>query len=469
GKFVSCSAMEGLSLCLVALATLLVTWLLKLAASSGSSSKAKKPQLLPPGPWTLPIIGSLHHVVSVLPHQRITELCRLYGPVMLLRLGEVPTVVVSSAEAAALVMKTNDLAFANRPRSVTQEIYSCGGQGIALAPYGEQWRQMRKVCVVELLSAKQVKRIEGIRAEEDEYLGEIDKMASLMSGFSLVDLFPSSRLVRWLSNGERNMKRCCARMQGIISDIIDGRKAAPHRADTEDLLDVLLRLQAEDSLPFPLTTESIGVLIFDIFTAATESSATVLEWAMSEIFNHPNVMAKVQSEVRHVLGPGKAVITNNDIAELHYLRMVIKEVFRIHTPIPLPVPREAREDCKIMGYDIPKGTTIYVNAFAISRDPKYWDSPEEFNPERFENNNMDYYGTHFEFTPFGAGRRQCPGILFGTSTVEIGLTNLLYHFDWAHPNGAGESVDMSEKFGIATGRRCDLQLIAIPYVPSSST
>ncbi|KAM3373500.1 hypothetical protein ACQJBY_020121 [Aegilops geniculata] len=506
--------MEGLSLCLVALATLLVTWLLKLAASSGSSSNAKKPQLLPPGPWTLPIIGSLHHVVSVLPHRRITELCRLYGPVMLLRLGEVPTVVVSSAEAAALVMKTNDLAFANRPRSVTQDIYSCGGQGIALAPYGEQWRQMRKVCVVELLSAKQVKRLEGIRAEEvsnllqsisitasaraggvnlsekvsafsnnivsrglftercarqDEYLGEIDKLASLMSGFSLVDLFPSSRLVRWLSNGERNMKRCCARMQGIISDIIDGRKAAQHRADAEDLLDVLLRLQAEDSLPFPLTTESIGVLIFDIFTAATESSATVLEWAMSEIFNHPNVMAKVQSEVRHVLGPGKAVITNKDIAELHYLRMVIKEVFRIHIPIPLLVPREAREDCTIMGYDIPKGTTIYVNAFAISRDPKYWDSPEEFNPERFENNNMDNYGTHFEFTPFGAGRRQCPGILFGTSTVEIGLTNLLYHFDWAHPNGAGESVDMSEKFGIATGRRFDLQLIAIPYVPSSST
>ncbi|XP_037488381.1 ent-isokaurene C2/C3-hydroxylase-like isoform X2 [Triticum dicoccoides] len=461
--------MEVLSLCLVALATLLVTWLLKLSASFGSSSKAKKPQLLPPGPWTLPIIGSLHHFVSVLPHRRITELCRLHGPVMLLRLGEVPTVVVSSAEAAAVVMKTNDLAFANRPRSVTQDIYSCGGQGIALAPYGEQWRQMRKVCVVELLSAKQVKRLEGIRAEEDEYLGEIDKMASLMSGFSLVDLFPSSRLVRWLSNGERNMKMCCARMQGIISDIIDGRKAAQHGADSEDLLDVLLRLQAEDSLPFPLTTESIGVLIFDIFTAATETSATVLEWAMSEIFNHPKVMAKVQSEVRQVLGPGKAVIANNDLRELHYMRMVIKEVLRMHPPIPLLVPRETREDCKIMGYDIPQGTTIYVNAFAISRDPKYWDSPEEFNPERFENNNMDYYGTHFEFTPFGAGRRQCPGILFGTSTVEIGLTNLLYHFDWAHPNGAGESVDMSEKFGIATGRRRNLQLIAIPYVPSSST
>ncbi|KAM3393568.1 hypothetical protein ACQJBY_014343 [Aegilops geniculata] len=461
--------MEGLSLCLVALATLLVTWLLKLAASSGSSSKAKKPQLLPPGPWTLPIIGSLHHFVSMLPHRRITELCRLHGPVMLLRLGEVPTVVVSSAEAAALVMKTNDLAFANRPRSVTQEIYSCGGQGIALAPYGERWRQMRKVCVVELLSAKQVKRIEGIRAEEDEYLGEIDKMASLMSGFSLVDLFPSSRLVRWLSNGERNMKRCCTRMQGIISDIIDGRKAAQQGADIEDLLDVLLRLQAEDSLPFPLTTQSIGVLIFDIFTAATETSATVLEWAMSEIFNHPKVMARVQSEVRQVLGPGKAVITNNDLGELHYMRMVIKEVLRMHPPIPLLVPRESRENCEIMGYHIPKGTTIYVNAFAISRDPKYWDSPEEFNPERFENNKMDYYGTHFEYTPFGAGRRQCPGILFGTSTVEIGLTNLLYHFDWAHPNGEGESVDMSENFGIAVGRRRDLELIAIPYVLSSST
>jgi cytochrome P450 len=144
------------------------------------------------------------------------------------------------------------------------------------------------------------------------------------------------------------------------------------------------------------------------------------------------------------------------------MRMVIKEVLRMHQPAPL-IPRMARKDCKIMGYDMPKGTTIFINVFAVLRDPTCWKNPEEFVPERFENNNMDYIGTHYEFTPFGAGRRQCPGMLFGTSTLEIALANLLYRFDWVLPGGEGlNSLDMSEKFGMTVGRKSDLQLIAIP-------
>jgi cytochrome P450 len=188
---------------------------------------------------------------------------------------------------------------------------------------------------------------------------------------------------------------------------------------------------------------------------------------MSELMANPETMAKAQLEVRELLGEGRAVITNSDLSELYYMRMVIKEVLRMHPPLPLLIPRETREDCEIMGYDVPKGTNLYVSVFAISRDPKYWQNPQEFKPERFEGNNVNYNGTNFEFTPFGAGRRQCPGILFGTATVEMALANLLYHFDWALPNGAGpESLDMSEKFGITLGRMSDLQLIAIPHVSS---
>ena len=127
-------------------------------------------------------------------------------------------------------------------------------------------------------------------------------------------------------------------------------------------------------------------------------------------------MAKAQLEVREVLGKDREVITSADLNELRYMRMVIKEVLRLHAPAPFLIPRQTREDCEIMDYNIPKGTNIFVNVFAISRDPKYWDNPTQFKPERFENNSIDYYGTNFEFTPFGAGRRQCPGILFGTST-----------------------------------------------------
>lgn len=207
----------------------------------------------------------------------------------------------------------------------------------------------------------------------------------------------------------------------------------------------------------------------DIFGAATETTGTAVDWAMSELLNNPEAMAKAQQEVREVLGQCRHVIESTDLSELRYMQMVIKEVLRLHPPAPLLVPRETREDCEIIGYNMPKGTNIFVNAFAISRDPKYWDNPEEFKPERFENSNVEYYGTHFAFTPFGAGRRQCPGILFAMSTVEIALANLLYHFDWVLPGGASaESVDMSEKFGVSVRRKFDLQLMAIPYTRSNA-
>ncbi|XP_073363770.1 desmethyl-deoxy-podophyllotoxin synthase [Aegilops tauschii subsp. strangulata] len=468
--------------------------------------------LRPPGPWTLPIIGSLHHVFGVLPHRIMAELSRRHGPLMFLRLGEVPTVVVSSAEMAEVVMKSKDLMFASRPRGVTLDVIGYGsGIGIIFAPYSDRWHQARKVCTMELLSTKQVKRMEGIRSEEvsnllssittsigttinlteklsalmndviaravfggkcaqqGEYLRELEKVTALVGGFSLVDLFPSSRLVRLLSSGERRMRRSYGRIQCIISNIIEQRKemrAAVSSNDEEDLLDVLLRLHKEDSLPYPLTLEAIGVIIFDLFAGGTKTSGITLEWAMSELLKNPENMRKVQLEVRQVVGGQQSVINNNDLHDLHYMRMVIKEVLRLHPPAPL-LPRRAREDCEIMGYKIPEGTNVQVNIFVICQDCRYWDAPEAFKPERFKESNIDHKGTHFEFTPFGAGRRQCPGMLFGTSTVEIALANLLHHFDWVFPDGPNPgSLDMSEKFGINVRRKFDLELRATPYVLS---
>ncbi|KAK1620106.1 hypothetical protein QYE76_025623 [Lolium multiflorum] len=442
-----------LSFCFIVLATLLALWFLKLSVSRRKTKHTK--QQLPPGPWTLPIIGALHHVICTLPHRRLIELSRRYGPVMLLKLGEVPTVVVSSAEAAALVLKTNDPVFAERRSTTSQDMAGCGGRGIVFAPYGDHWRQMRKVCVVELLSSSQVRRMEGIRteevgnllryvadtastggtinisekvmavsngvvsraafggkfAEQEEYIRELDVMLTLLGGFSLLNLFPSSRLARWFSIDARRLQRSYDRMQHIIENVIEGKQQAARAAcdvaccaDKEDLVDVLLRLQKEDPSESPLTRESIFAVLIDIFAGATDTTGTVLEWAMSELVRHPDVMTKAYLEIRKVLGEDRSFITTRDIPELPYMRMVIKEVLRLHTPFPL-IPRMTRNDCKILGYDMLKGTTVLINAFAVSRDPAYWKNAEDFIPERFENNNIQYVGAHFEFTPFGAGRR----------------------------------------------------------------
>ncbi|PAN37153.1 hypothetical protein PAHAL_7G015300 [Panicum hallii] len=506
--------MELFTLCAVSLATvvLLFIWFHK----PGVSVTKKR---LPPGPWTLPIIGSIHHVIGGLGHRTMAELSRRHGPLMFLRFGEVPTLVVSSAEAAELVMRTHDLAFCSRPTtSVTIDIVGCKGKGIGFAPYGDRWRQMKKIVVMELLSAAQVKRIESLRAEEvgrllrsvaaagvgaggvvnvseevkalapdlvaraifggtcaekSDFVIQYDEVSKLVSGFFPEDLFPSSRLVRCLSTGERRLVRSYGRIQQIIANAIESRRADKNggacRPDQEDLLGVLLRLQEEDSLTFPLTSEIIGAVMFDIFGGATTTIGSTLEWAMSELIKKPEAMQRAQQEVREVLGGSRGVVTNTDLVGLGYLRMVIKEVLRLHPPNPLLVPRESREDCELLGYHIPKGTKVLVNAFAISRDPRYWNDPEAFNPERFENSNVDYKGTHFEFTPFGSGRRQCPAIMFGTSTLEIALANLLYHFDWVLPDGLSpELVDMSEKYGMGVSKKMDLHLKAIPYVNSSA-
>lgn len=201
--------------------------------------------------------------------------------------------------------------------------------------------------------------------------------------------------------------------------------------------------------------------------AGSETASSVLVWAMAELMKNPRVMKRAQMEMRQTL-KGKAEVTESDIRELDYLKLVIKETLRLHTPLPLLVPRECQETCEILGYVIPKKTRVAVNVWAIGRDPKFWEDAEEFKPERFEEGSsttrVDYKGTNFELLPFGSGRRMCPGMSFGIANVELPLAQLLYHFDWRLPDGIKpESLDMTESFGITARKASDLYLHAIPH------
>ncbi|TVU46276.1 hypothetical protein EJB05_05802, partial [Eragrostis curvula] len=495
---------------IVSLAFLFVFLLLRLIIHFNSSSTHTKLSglPLPPGPWQLPLIGSLHHILLSrfrdLPHQAMHELSKTYGPLMLLRLGAVPTLVVSSSEAAREVMKVHDLAFCSRHLSATLDIISCGGQDIIFSHYNARWRELRKVCVLELFNHRRVLSFRPIREEEvarlvrsvageccsgrpvnvgemigrmmndiivrvaigdrcehrDEYLHELERAVRLTGGFNLADLYPSSRLIRRLSPAARDMGRCQRNIYRIIQNIIHehSQTTAPDRE--EDLLGVLLRLQKDGGLQFPLTNEIISTVIFDIFSAGSETSSTALEWAMSELIKNQRVLHKVQSEVREVF-KGQEKLTEDNMIKLNYLHLVIKETLRLHAPTPLLLPRECRETCQVMGYKVPKGTTVYVNVWAMGRDAKYWSDPEEFRPERFENSDLDFKGTDFEYIPFGAGRRICPGMALGLVNMELALASLLYHFDWEVPGGIkSEEFDMTEDFGITVRRKSKLCLHA---------
>nr|XP_009609752.1 premnaspirodiene oxygenase-like [Nicotiana tomentosiformis] len=203
----------------------------------------------------------------------------------------------------------------------------------------------------------------------------------------------------------------------------------------------------------------------DMFAAGTETSSSTIVWAMVEMVKNPTVFAKAQAEVREAFRE-KETFDENDVEELNYLKLVIKETLRLHPPVPLLLPRECREETNINGYTIPVKTKVMVNVWALGRDPKYWDDAETFKPERFEQCSKDFVGNNFEYLPFGGGRRICPGISFGLANAYLPLAQLLYHFDWELPTGIKPSdLDLTELVGVTAARKSDLYLVATPYQP----
>ncbi|CAN4125073.1 unnamed protein product [Withania somnifera] len=474
--------------------------------------RGKGPNLLP-GPRKLPLIGNLHQLMGSLPHHTLRDMAKEYGPIMHLRFGEVSTVIVSSAEAAKEVMKTHDLIFADRPKLLVADIIGYNSTQITFSPYGDHWRQLRKICVAELLNVKRVQSFESIRQDEvgdliktissypagttinlsqmiftltnniisraafgrklesqDEFIATLRKIVDLAGGFDLPDTFPSLKFLHPLTGAKAAMEKIHHQIDKILERVLQEHKAArrtitgKEKMHKEDLVDVLLRVQESGDLQVPITTDTIKAVILETFIAGTDTSSTTLEWAMAELMKNPQVMEQAQAEVRQAF-EGKSVITESEVQQLDYLRLVIKETLRLHAPVPLLVPRVARQRCELGGYEIQANTRLMVNAWAICRDSKYWENAECFEPERHRNSALDFKGNNFEFIPFGAGRRACPGILFGISNLELPLAQLLFHFDWKLPNGIEpHNLDMTEAFGETVRKKTDLHVIGIPYM-----
>ncbi|KAL6868168.1 hypothetical protein ACP4OV_015013 [Aristida adscensionis] len=407
---------------------------------------------LPPGPWQLPVIGSLHHVAGRLPHRALRDLARRHGPVMLLRMGEVPTVVVSSREAAREVMKTHDAAFASRPLTATLAVLTTGGRDIIFAPYGEHWRHLRRLAVTELLSARRVLSFRAVREEEVAAMLRTVAASAGTGGAAAVDM---------------RARLSAGRPRTFLGCFLGYRRTASSRCrwTWTSLKRSSLGLNMIEHLR--LSVYYTDACMRDIFAAGTETSATALEWAMAELVRNPAAMRRATAEVRRAFAAAGAV-GEHALGELRYLPLVVREALRLYPPVPLLLPRESGEPRRLLGrYDVPRGATVLVNAWALGRDERYWPGGdhEAFRPERFDGGAaaaaVDFRGADFELVPFGAGRRMCPGVAFA-------LAALLFHFDWEAPAaGAADAaeLDMTEAFGVATRRKEGLLLRAILRVP----
>ncbi|KAL2520415.1 Cytochrome [Forsythia ovata] len=488
----------------------IINLLLKGWKKSNSLDKQKK---LPPSPWKLPFIGHLHHMMGPLPHRSLRNLAQKYGPIMHLKLGEVYTIVISSRQIAKDVLTTHDLAISDRPESIGMKILWYDYTDIGFSPYNDYWRQMRKICIVELLSKKNVRSFSYIRLDETSRLiksiqsssgelinlttkifsftssitsraafGELlrdqetlitfmKKGVALAAGFDLADFFPSIKFLKYITWNKFNLLKIRRQLDSILDVVINEHKdklatgkIGNGELGGEDIIDVLLRLKESGELGIPITNDNIKAIIFDMFTGGTETSSTVMDWTMAELMRNPHVMAKAQAEIRQAF-KGKKTIEESDVEKLKYLKLVIKESMRMHPVIPL-LPRACREEFEVGGYIVPMKAKVTVNIWALGRDPEYWDEPESFKPERFENSSVDFLGNNFEYIPFGAGRRICPGMSFALANTEYPLAQLLYHFNWKLPKGMNpNNMDMIELIGISGMKKNHLYLTATPYHP----
>ncbi|CAN1824335.1 Cytochrome P450 71B13 [Linum perenne] len=417
------------------LAVLLLLPVLFIYLLHRGSQKTSSGLPLPPGPKGLPLIGNLHQLDNSNIGRYLWQLSKDHGPLMLLRLGFKPTLVVSSAKMAMEVLKTRDLDFCSRPSLAGQHKLSYNGLDLAFTPYSAYWREMRKVSVVYLFNSNRVQSFRPIR--EEEVSNMLDSISSEAAA----------------GGGNRNPVDLTEYMMSLTSTIIC-RIAFGKRLEGEE--NKRFHDLSNETQALFMGYVDLYIVVQNVFVAGTDTSAATVIWAMSFLMKNPEAMAKAQQEIRYVVKSRKSGPTN-----------FVTETFRIQPTVPLLVQRETVEATTLCGYDIPAKTMVYVNAYAIGRDPEAWgDDPHVFRPERFLGSSIDYKGVDYGLIPFGAGRRICPGIFLGVAAVEVALANLLYRFDWEMPAGMKrEEIDIDLLSpGIAVNKKEPLRLVPKEYL-----
>ncbi|KAL8250757.1 hypothetical protein R6Q59_034450 [Mikania micrantha] len=472
---------------------------------------------LPPSPPSLPLIGNIHQLKGTV-HEAFESLSKRYGDprgLVLVYIGTIPSLVVSTTEAAREIMKTHDLAFADRPATRMFKAISYNLKDGTIAPYGEHWRQVKSILTLHLLCTKTVQTFEAMRRRvlagyltkinecfmsnkpveltsmslsitndmtcmaafgktyRDGEIGRkflklMKEVSEMLGSFYFEDSIPQLAVIDVIRGVRAKVDRVTITLDEFLKGAIEERLArtSPDPVVAADgftpLIEVLLKIQKDDNLGITIDSDVVKALLLDAYVAATDTTASVIQWVMTEFLLNPEIMKKAKDEVNTILN-GRKDITGEDLDKMTYLKAVIMETTRLHPPVPILLPRVARQDVNVMGYDIAEGTRVYVNVYAIMKDPKVWVNPEKFVPERFLDSSTDFIKHNFELLPFGAGRRACPGRIYSMAIDEMVLATFLYKYEWSLPQGVKpEDVDMEGTFGLANHKKVPLLAVAKP-------
>ncbi|KAL5214244.1 hypothetical protein ABZP36_003396 [Zizania latifolia] len=474
---------------------------------------------LPPSPVSLPVIGHLHLLRPPV-HRTLHELAGRLGPLMHIRLGSTHCVVASSADVAAELIRGHEGSISERPLTAVARQFAYGSAGFAFAPYTPYWRFMKRMCMSELLGPRTVEQLRPIRraglvallrsvlqaapeavdltrvlirmsntaiirmaastvpdSVTEEAQAVVKDVAELVGAFNADDYIALCRGwdLQGLGRRAANVHR---RFDALLEEMIRHKEEARKEAAAsggKDLLDILLDKAEDGTSEIKLTRVNIKAFIIDVVTAGSDTSAAMVEWMLAELMNHPEALRKVQEEIDAMVGRDR-IAGEADLANLPYLQAAYKETLRLRPAAPI-AHRQSTEEIRIRGFTVPAQSAVFINVWSIGRDLACWDNPLEFRPERFlaggASENLEARGQHFQFIPFGSGRRGCPGMGLALQSVPAVVAALVQCFDWASTGGeektATASIDMEEGDGLVCARKHPLLLRAeprlIPFPP----
>ncbi|KAF7813253.1 putative (S)-N-methylcoclaurine 3'-hydroxylase isozyme 2 [Senna tora] len=462
---------------------------------------------LPPGPFQWPIIGNIFQMGDgTRPlYALFADFSKTYGPLFSLKLGSQITIVASSPAAAREILKTHDRSLSGRHVTQAAPIHYPFSVGFS-ADCGESWKYIRSLWKTELLSLKAVEAQASVREQkvkemvlfmgskegevvdvgtamyacvlnvltntlfsvdfldfEGKGIGEevregVTEVGELINVVNVSDLFPIVKGLD-LQRVGRKRKEALEKVVSVWKSMVEQRRKQRMMMEKKvalkrDFLDLVIDNGFNDG--------QINQFVTELIVAGTETSISTLEWAMSALMKNQNALHKLQNELETKIDHHKqhTLIKDSHILHLPYLEACIKETLRLHPAGPLLLPHKALETCQVMGFTIPKDSAIFVNMWAIARDPNLWEQPLEFEPQRFLEKEMEFVGSSFEYLPFSAGRRVCLGVTSAIRQISLILASLVHYFEWSLPNGMDfNELDMTEKSLLTLRRKVPLKLV----------
>nr|ABD84027.1 cytochrome P450 [Bambusa ventricosa] len=463
---------------------------------------------LPPGPVPWPVVGNVPRMMLNKPAFRMDtsdDEKEMGTDIACVRSGGIHVVAVTCPKIAREVLKKQDANFVSRPLTFASRTFSCGYKNAVLSPFGDQWKKMRRVLTSEIICPSRHKWLHDKRDDEADnltryvynltrrsgasvdvrhvarhycgnvirrlvfgkrYFGEpqpdggpgpleVRHVDAVFTSLGLLYAFCISDYLPWLlgldlDGHEKVIKEANATVNRLHDTVIDERWRqwkSGERQELEDFLDVLITLKDADSEGNPLLTiEEVKAQSQDITFAAVDNPSNAVEWALAEMMNNPEVLQTAVDEIDRVVGRER-LVQESDILRLNYVKACIREAFRLHPVAPFNVPHVALADTTIAGYRVPKGSHVILSRTGLGRNPRVWDEPLRFRPERHmaadPTSAVALTENELRFISFSTGRRGCIAASLGTAMSVMLFGRLLQGFTWSMPAGVA-AVELSE-------------------------